>query len=110
MNEPTEAQASSFPSESPSSVHSTFDDDDNPEIVAGSTSKFEFTIYTYIGFGLIFLVVLFFLIWKYLTTRRHVTAGNMNDNLTQNQKETKTDKIEIELDDASEESKNEIEA
>ena len=85
--------------------------DENQEVVGGSVNHFTFTPITYIGFGLIFLILIFFLVWKFISSRRHLHAGEINEdvlnqnNIKQKKKHrSKKDEIEIEIEEESEES------
>ena len=86
--------------------------DGTQEVVDGSVNQFEFTSVTYIGFALIFLILVFFLSWKFISSRRRVRAGQMDDNINngnekgkKKRRRNKRDIIQIEVEEDSDESK-----
>ena len=87
------------------------DPGNSEEIIDGSVHQFEFTSVTYIGFALIFLILIFFLAWKFISSRRRVRAGEMDEEIANDQnhhgkrkrKRNKRDRIQIEVEEDSDE-------
>ena len=77
------------------------------EIVGGLPKDIKFTTSTYVGLTLVLVILIVFLIWKFLSSRKRSPAGEANIQLTpeaisQIKPDGKTDKLKIEIDENSE--------